>query len=227
MANPLQKEPNMSVSQEYLNQAYDSEPWWYDLRGFLILTFAYRSTLGRQLRLFGKNMGQDHLEVAIGSGSLFELFLKWRRWKKLPNPQAVGVDYAERMLAGAYARLGDNDKVQLQRADVGDLPFESNRFDTINGANCVHCFSEIDKALKEIHRVLQPGGKFAGNCLLYPKTKGLLGWVAQKINQWGSQKGILHRPYGQTEFRNLLVKHGFKIHWEETRGNCYDFIASK
>ncbi|MGN2393366.1 class I SAM-dependent methyltransferase, partial [Pelomicrobium sp. G1] len=29
---------------EKIAQAYSSPPWWYDVRGFFILTFAYRST---------------------------------------------------------------------------------------------------------------------------------------------------------------------------------------
>ena len=31
-------------SAEEIAEAYKSEPWWYDVRGFFILTFAYNST---------------------------------------------------------------------------------------------------------------------------------------------------------------------------------------
>ena len=69
-------------SRDEIAEAYKSEPWWYDLRGFFILTFAYNSTLGAQLRFFGPNYGAEHLEVACGTGTLLELILRWRKWKK-------------------------------------------------------------------------------------------------------------------------------------------------
>ena len=78
-----------------INQAYSSEPWYYDARGFLILTFAYRSTLPSQIRLFAQNVGAHHLEVTIGSETLFDLVLKWRKWKGLPEAQIVGFDCAQ------------------------------------------------------------------------------------------------------------------------------------
>src|SRR5207253_7871264 len=37
-------------SREEIAAAYSSPPLWYDIRGFFILTFAYNSTLPRQLR---------------------------------------------------------------------------------------------------------------------------------------------------------------------------------
>jgi hypothetical protein len=49
-------------SSDEIAQAYRSEPWWYDVRGMFILTFAYNSTLGHQLRFFGPNYGPDTLK---------------------------------------------------------------------------------------------------------------------------------------------------------------------
>jgi len=65
-------------SREEIAAAYDSQPWWYDLRGFFILTFAYNSTLTHQLRFFAPNFGARHLELACGTGTLLEMVLRWR-----------------------------------------------------------------------------------------------------------------------------------------------------
>ena len=92
-------------SREEIAAAYDSQPWWYDLRGFFILTFAYNSTLTHQLRFFAPNFGARHLELACGTGTLLEMVLRWRKWKKQPDVSIVGVDYAEPMLAGAERRF--------------------------------------------------------------------------------------------------------------------------
>jgi len=66
-------------TRDEIAEAYSSEPWWYDIRGFFILTFAYNSTIGTQMRFFGPNFGQKHLEVACGTGTLLEMILGWRR----------------------------------------------------------------------------------------------------------------------------------------------------
>ena len=92
-------------NRDEIAEAYSSEPWWYDLRGFFILTFAYNSTIGAQLRFFGPNFGPEHLEVACGTGTLLEMVLRWRRWKKLPVVKVMGIDYAPSMLAGARKRF--------------------------------------------------------------------------------------------------------------------------
>ena len=75
-----------------IEAAYSSEPWWYDIRGFFILTFSYRSTLWNQIALFSKNIGENHLEVAIGSGTLFDIILKWRKLLAKPKSQITAVD---------------------------------------------------------------------------------------------------------------------------------------
>ena len=91
-------------SREEIAAAYSSPPWWYDVRGFFILTFSYNSTISAQIRHFGRNFGPRHIEIACGSGTLLDIILHWRRWKNLPAVEIVGVDYAESMLAGAIHR---------------------------------------------------------------------------------------------------------------------------
>ncbi len=55
---------NPDESLAKIEKAYDSPPLWYDIRGFFVLTFAYRSTLWAQIALFGNNIGPRHLEGA-------------------------------------------------------------------------------------------------------------------------------------------------------------------
>lgn len=220
---------NEKFKKPTVEEAYASEPWWYDLRGFFILTFAYRSTLPAQMRLFSKNIGAHHLEAAIGSGTLFEMILKWRKLKGYDNttPQIVGFDYAGDMLAGARHRFKNYPNIQLYKADAAALPFISLSFDTLNIANAIHCLPEIQKSFFEFHRVLKVGGTMTGNCLLYPKGNGLLTRLANAINDWGAKKGILNKPYTIEEIRTLIYETGFNVEYEKITGNCYDFIARK
>lgn len=214
-------------TRDEIAAAYKSEPWWYDVRGFFILTFAYNSTLGTQLRFFGPHFGAEHLEVACGTGTLLELILRWRKWKKLPPAHIVGIDYAESMLAGAMHRFRNEPNIDLQHADAAALPFENNHFDTANIANSIHCFPDVDGALRDILRVLKPGGTLAANVLLYPRGPWPFKGIAEKINRWGMQKGILYTPYTQEDIRQRVLDAGFEMASETVSGNCYNLMVRK
>ncbi|HLX30077.1 MAG TPA: methyltransferase domain-containing protein [Casimicrobiaceae bacterium] len=207
--------------------AYASPPWWYDVRGFFILTFAYRSTLGRQVRFFGRNMRGRHLEVAIGTGTLAGIVLRWRRRRRMPSVRLVGIDYAQPMLAGAMRRFAGNQDIELEHADAGALPYPSESFDSANIANSVHCLPDPDAAFREIHRVLMPDGRLAANVLLFPRGTPPARWLATRINAWGMRKGILVSPYSREDVRKRLEAAGFEIVEEQVSGNAYDVVARK
>lgn len=214
-------------NRDEIAEAYSSPPWWYDLRGFFILTFAYNSTIGTQLRFFGPNFGPEHLEVACGTGTLLEMILNWRRRKRLPQVKVVGIDYAPSMLAGAVKRFANDPQVHAQHADAAQLPFVDNTFDTANIANSIHCFPTIDGALRDILRVLKPGGTLAANVLLYPSGFAPLKWAAQKINDWGIKKGILFSPFEEGAIRQKMIAAGYEISSEFKSGNTWNVIARK
>jgi predicted unusual protein kinase regulating ubiquinone biosynthesis (AarF/ABC1/UbiB family)/ubiquinone/menaquinone biosynthesis C-methylase UbiE len=217
----------MSKSKEEIAAAYDSAPWWYDLRGFFILTFAYNSTLPHQLEFFGPNMGPQHLEVACGTGTLLQYVMQWRKMKELPETHVFGIDYAESMLAGAQHRFAKRSNMEFLRADAAALPFPDAYFDTVNIANAIHCFPDVDGALRDIFRVLKPGGTLAVNALLFPRGAWPLKPIAESIDQWGIRKGILYMPFTQEGVREKFLQAGYKLRAETMSGNCCDFLLRK
>jgi ubiquinone/menaquinone biosynthesis C-methylase UbiE len=213
--------------KDEIARAYDSAPWWYDVRGFFILTFAYRSTLWEQVRLFGGNMRSRHLEIAIGTGTLTGIIRRWRERRRMPPVQIVGIDYAEPMLAGAARRFANDSNVVLDHADAGALPYADQSFDSANIANAVHCLPDPDAAFREVFRVLKPGAPLAANVLLFPRGMQPFRWLAQRINAWGQRKGILVTPYAEADVRRRLEAAGFAIVRESIRGNTYNVLAQK
>lgn len=214
-------------TRDEIAEAYSSEPWWYDLRGFFILTFAYNSTIGTQMRFFGPNFGPEHLEVACGSGTLLEMILNWRRRRRLPQVNVAAIDYAPSMLAGAKHRFAGNPHVHVQHADAAALPYADGTFDTANIANSIHCFPTVDGALRDILRVLKPGGTLAANVLLYPTGFAPLRWFAQKINDWGIRKGILYSPFEQQAIQEKFIAAGYEIESSFRSGNTWNVVARK
>src|SRR4051812_24005498 len=50
--------------------------------------------------------------------------------------------------------------IRFQVADAHRLPFEDQQFDRVTSRLGVMFFADLSKALREIHRVLKPGGGF-------------------------------------------------------------------
>jgi ubiquinone/menaquinone biosynthesis C-methylase UbiE len=76
--------------------------------------------------------------------------------------EVIGLDLTEDMLEQAR-RLADEAGVpnaSFQRGDAENLPFENDRFDRVTARVCTHHFSDMRGALREVARVLRPGGRF-------------------------------------------------------------------
>lgn len=205
--NKYETQSNSNVSPD----AYNSPSWWYDIRGFFILKFAYRDSLWRQVRFFAKNISENHLEAAIGTGSLCLMFLIFRKiFVRTKLLRFVGVDYAPEMLKGSKRIIrGSNIKLELE--DLTKMKFFDNSFQSVNLPNSFHTIKDIEPAISEIHRVLQQNGTFCMNVLLTPEPMNFFNGLSFKINKWGQKRGILNRAYDKEEVIHILEKFNFTI----------------
>lgn len=89
------------------------------------------------------------LDLACGTGDL--LFPAAERVRI-----AVGLDITHRMLQLARQR---NDRVSLVTGDMLALPFRASRFDVITTGYGLRNVPDLARSLREIHRVLTPGGR--------------------------------------------------------------------
>ncbi len=97
------------------------------------------------------------LDVATGTADLAIAL------KKL-NPKSItGIDISAGMLEIGQQKIEQKkltQYIQLQKADSENLPFADHQFDAVTVAFGVRNFENLEKGLKEINRVLKPGGQF-------------------------------------------------------------------
>jgi demethylmenaquinone methyltransferase/2-methoxy-6-polyprenyl-1,4-benzoquinol methylase len=104
----------------------------------------------------GVRPGQRVLDIAGGSGDLSKLFAK----KVGSSGQVVLTDINASMLGVGRDRMLDAGlPVPATQCDAEKLPFPSNHFDCVSVAFGLRNMTHKDIALKEILRVLKPGGK--------------------------------------------------------------------
>lgn len=94
------------------------------------------------------------LDLATGTGDL-ALMLK----ERAPGAEVVGADFAPPMLAIARRKAeARGPEVRFLEADALALPFPDGAFDAVTIAFGFRNFADYEKALRELYRVLAPGG---------------------------------------------------------------------
>ncbi|MDB5209396.1 MAG: Demethylmenaquinone methyltransferase [Sediminibacterium sp.] len=158
------------------------------------------------------------LDVATGTGDVAIL-----TYRLLQPEKIIGIDISEGMLElgrKKIEKLGLSQKVELLKGDSEVIRFEDNNFDAITVAFGVRNFQNLEKGLKEMHRVLQPGGKLV--VLEFSKSKnGLFNFymnvVTPMIGKLLAKNKSAYQylndsvqafPEGQT-FLNIMHEAGF------------------
>ncbi len=79
------------------------------------------------------------------------------------NPQKVsGIDISEGMLEVGRKKIREkrlDQVIELRTGDSENIPFPENKFDAVTVAFGVRNFENLEKGLREIFRVLAPGGR--------------------------------------------------------------------
>lgn len=95
------------------------------------------------------------LELGCGAGTLLEKLAPRRG-------NTIGVDYSQRMLDEARSALGElADKVELRLGSLEHLPAGDRSVDAVVCHMVLHHIEEPLEALREVRRVLRPGGLLA------------------------------------------------------------------
>ena len=162
------------------------------------------------------------LDIATGTGDFAIESLT------LQPDQVVGVDISDGMLDVGREKMkkkGLDHIITMENGDSENLRFQDNNFDAVIVAFGVRNFENLEKGLKEMHRVLDSGGKAVilefSKPTVFP-FKQLYNfyfrWILPKIGKLVSKDNAAYTylpasvnefPYGQN-FLDILAKTGFK-----------------
>ncbi|WP_062270175.1 class I SAM-dependent methyltransferase [Endozoicomonas arenosclerae] len=135
------------------------------------------------------------LEVGFGPGSLIKALLE-----TAPGCRIYGIDFSRTMLQSA-SKLNQSGitsgQVQLILADSTHLPFPDHSFNKLCTVNTIYFWSNPQQQLKELYRVLKPGGKL------------VIGFRdAETLDSLNLDRQVF-QLYSTTEVTELLNQSGF------------------
>jgi len=193
------------------------------------------------VKIVSSHAPENILDIATGTGDLAI------NLAETGASSIIGLDISQGMLDVGKQKILKrqlNDKIEMVLGDSENMPFESNTFDAITVAFGVRNFETLEKGLKEILRVLKPGGVFIILETSVPTkspykqgykfyTKYILPLIGKMFSKDQSAYSYLSEsasvfPYGDA-LNNILRKIGF-INVEDkpqTFGVATIYTASK
>jgi len=142
---------------EQVERMFNSIAHSYDLLNHLMswgIDKRWRKAAIRSLRTYSP---RRILDVATGTGDFALLAAS-----ELQPCELVGVDLSEGMMEVAKKKIaaaGFSHLVHFQKEDCLNLSFPDNSFDAITVAYGVRNFSDLERGLSEMLRVLRPDGR--------------------------------------------------------------------
>jgi len=164
----------------------------------VVQRLTYRPVHDAVLEELGVRPPRRLLDLGCGTG-LFTHRLRG----ELRDATIVGCDYSAGMLRQARAR---SPRGILAQGDAQRLPFGDASFDTVVSTEAFHWFPDQPAALREIGRILEPGGRLLV-ALVNPPVEG----VSEAV-WWASR--LAGQPFywpTAERMRALLADAGFAV----------------
>lgn len=150
---------------------------------------------------------QDVLEVAAGTGELTSAIA--------PRVgHLVATDYADAMVSELSEKAIENgwSHVECERADINDLPYESDRFDVVIAGNVIHLLPDLSTATDELCRVHRTDGVLVTPTFVHDET--WMGWAVSRLLTLAG--GPDDRHYDTSSLERTLKSEGLQIRRAET-----------
>jgi demethylmenaquinone methyltransferase/2-methoxy-6-polyprenyl-1,4-benzoquinol methylase len=144
----------------------------YDLLNHVLSLNVDRLWWKKTARTFASILARPQaqiLDLCCGTG---DMTLALRRQAGKSSPNILGADFSHAMLQRASIKSATT-PLQWIEADALTLPFPDNHFDLITSAFGFRNLADYNAGLREIMRVLRPGGEFG--ILDFGEPQGLVG----------------------------------------------------
>ena len=209
------------AKKQQVEEMFDSIAARYDLMNRLFSAGIDMKWRKKTIRLFQRNDPKLILDIACGTADMSILACK------LLNPQNVtGIDLSAEMLEIGRKKIekeGFSEKIELLKGDAEAINFPDNSFDAVMAAFGVRNFENLENGLKEMYRILKPGGKLAILEFSTPKPgfrklyNLYMGIVAPEVARWFRQnkKAYLYLNRSSNafpdrrDFTDILNRAGF------------------
>ena len=157
MAGTTKPSRDSAQFAEQVNRMFDRVAARYDLLNSLMSAGLHHRWRERAAEQAALGPGDSALDVCCGTGDLtLELASRLS-----PGGSVVGCDFSEPMLdlAREKAEARDAAGVRFEWADALSLPYDAGRFDAVTVGFGLRNFADRDRGLREMARVLRPGGR--------------------------------------------------------------------
>jgi demethylmenaquinone methyltransferase / 2-methoxy-6-polyprenyl-1,4-benzoquinol methylase len=141
-----------TLSEPQVRAMFDRIAGFYDVMNSVMTAGLHHRWRARAADLAAVGPGDSALDVACGTG---DLAIELAR-RVGPGGQVVGSDFSEEMLGRARAKAPE---LTWEWGNALELPYASDRFDAATVGFGARNFSDLDRGLSEMARVVKPGGR--------------------------------------------------------------------
>ena len=147
----------MGLFKSFFTNCANPQGWMGRLM-LRFMNFGHAPVTNWGLDLIDFQDGWTMLDIGCGGGATLKRLIK-----KSVNAKAYGIDISEESVAKARKVNADllGKQVFVCQGSAEKLPCEDGKFDLVTAVETVYFWPNLPSCLKEVHRVLKKGGKFA------------------------------------------------------------------
>lgn len=132
---------------------FDSIAARYDIANSVLSMGMHHLWRKRLVKMLPASDKLEVLDLCTGTGDLLPLLAERFASK---SGAVTGLDFSPKMLAQAALKWPN--RFKLIQGDALNLPFEDQSFDLVSVAFGIRNFEDLERGIKQIARVLKPGG---------------------------------------------------------------------